>query len=453
MTHAVFYHPPIKNIPLTTAPLAFLHLATPIADGPHSLTLVDGRVEDDPVGALLDALSDAEVMLVSAMPGSQIATALDACAAARERYPELPIFWGGPHPSVAPESTISSPLVSGVLVGRGEFTINDILSHYADPVAASEIPNFIFKDRAGEIHRGPLVRFGRRPPNPPDFQLLSGVEPYVCQTRRSRRMIDYISSFGCPHRCTFCSEPITSGSLWSCMDAETLVNEIVKLKLLFGIDGILFQDAKFVTDKRRLVDFCMLLIDSDVSVNWMATICSTDIPAFERDGVLDLMQRSGCEQVFIGAEAAAAETLEQYRKSVEAEGTYRIAKLLWEQYDILPHFSYIIGYPMENMDQVTATLALRQSICELVGAPTGELGLYNPVEGSSYAAANAHHFRFPTSLEDWSDFSYSSQTLYANPSRELDQLLFRHNVKLRRMFPSMDHHKTYDIWQNQVPSL
>lgn len=450
MTKATFYHPPIANIPLLTVPLAYLHLATALKASPHTLELVDGRLEADPIPALLRSLENSDLMLVSAMPGSQIASALQACAAAREAFPELPIFWGGPHPSVDPESTIASELVSGVVVGRGEFTIAELLDSRGDAEAASLVPNLLVKRRDGTILRTPRVRFSNRPPTPPDFRLLDDIEPYVCQTRRSERMIDYISSFGCPHHCTFCSEPVTSGGNWSCMDAETLVEAVIELQELYGIDGILFQDAKFVTDKVRLARFCSLLIEREVQINWMATMCSTDVARFEKEGILDLMHRSGCEQVFIGAEAASPEILKQYRKTVKADGTFQIARLLWEEYDILPHFSYIIGYPIESLEQVAATLALHFAICELVGFPTGELGLYNPVANTPFAAANAHHFHMPETLQEWSLYSYTAQTLYAKPSREVDRALFQQYVKLRRRFPKIDHRKTYDVWQRQV---
>ncbi len=447
MTRALFYHPPIENIPLLTVPLAFLHLATPLQGSDHQIELVDGRVEKDPIAALLRKLPSADILLISAMPGSQIATALAACAAVREVAPDFPIFWGGPFPSVEPNQTIAAPVVSGVLVGRGEFTIGQLLSNYRDEAALAELPNLLFKNRDGAIVRGPKVNFATHKPIPPDFALLPDIEPYVCQTRRSQRMIDYISSFGCPHRCTFCTEPVISGSRWSCMDAPVLLDQVQLLVERYGIDGILFQDAKFVTDRRRLLEFCQGLIDRQLHINWIATACSTDIFWLHEKGLLQLMRESGCEQLFIGAEAASAETLSKYRKTIEGEGTYRVAKLLWQEYDILPHFSYVISYPIEDMEQVQKTLFLHQAICELVQSPTGELGIYNPVPQTIFFQEYQHHFTVPQSLDGWAHFNYFSQQLYSNPSSELERMLFKHHVKIRRMFPHVESYKTFDVWQ------
>lgn len=449
MTRAVFYHPPVENIPLLTLPLAFLHLATALEGTPHTLTLVDGRVEPDPIGRLLNQVRDSDLLLVTSMPGSQIAAALHACRAVRAVAPELPIFWGGPLPSVDPERTVASPFVSGVIVGRGEFTIADLLHSYRDDAALSRIPNLWFKNRRGEVVRGPRQSFSDQKPRPPNFGLLKDVDPYVCQTRRSRRMLDYISSFGCVHHCAFCCEPVVAGSRWSGMDAGVLVEQVRALVARYGIDGILFQDAKFVADRKRLVEFCRGLIDSQTRVNWISTACSTDIPSLHERGILKLMRDSGCEQLFIGAEAASRETLQKYKKSVEAEGVYRVAKLLWEEYSILPHFSYVISYPIEDMEQVKKTLYLHQSICEIVGAPTGELGLYNPVPQTEFFQTYQHHFKTPATLDEWSGFSYFGQQLYKNPSPELERLLFQHHIKIRRMFPKVESYKTFDVWQER----
>jgi radical SAM superfamily enzyme YgiQ (UPF0313 family) len=448
MTRAVFYHPPILRSPLTTLPLAYLHLATPLRDTAHRIELVDGRLEADPIAALLGRLDDADLLLVSAMPGSQIETGLAACAAARRARPDLPIWWGGPHPSVAPEITASSPLVSGVIVGRGEFVIGELLEAVADgPDALLRVPNTVFRDARGALSRGPGVSFADRPPAPPDLGLLASVEPYLCQTRCSNRMLDYISSFGCPHRCTFCSEPVTSGARWSCMDAATLVGEIAGFVARYRIDGLLFQDAKFVTDRPRLVDICRGLIRAAPGIHWMATACTTDVDSLHADGTLALMRDAGCEQLFIGAEAATAETLRLYRKTVTADGTYRTAKLLWSEYGILPHFSYVLGYPVEDLDRIQQTLALHEAICELVGRPTGELGIYNPVVGTKFLAQNAHHFHVPEDLEGWGRFDYYGQGLQRTPSKELSRLLFQHHVKVRRKYPHVAAHQTLDVWQ------
>lgn len=449
MSRAVFYHPPIAGAPLVTSPLAYLYLATALKLTEHRLELLDGRVLKNPIAKLLERLDGAEAMLVSAMPGSQVSLALAACAAARAAHPELPIYWGGSLASVDPERTLACPLVSGVVVGRGELGIADLLAARGDPAALEAVPNLSFKDRAGRVRHGPRAPLNGAAPRPPDYGLLQDIEPYICQTRRSRRMIDYVSSFGCPHRCAFCSEPITSGSRWAAMGADETLEAILELHARYAVDGVLFQDARFVSDPDRLIRFCRGLVAAGAPLRWISTACTTDVLRLEEEGALGLLRDSGCEQLFIGAEAASPETLREYRKAVTSEGTYRVAQLLWGRYGILPHFSYVIGHPVESLEQVEKTLHLHRRICELVGAPTGELGIYNPVPNTAFLEAHRQHYRVPHDLAGWAAFDYSGQALHANPSPELSKLLFRHHVTLRRMFPKVPPYVTFDVWQDR----
>lgn len=449
MTQALFYHPPIEQNPLLTAPLAYLHLAAPLKGSNHEIALVDGRILKNPIDVLLENLTHKEILLVSVMPGSQIATALEACQEVRRHYPQLPIIWGGSHPSLDPGGTLRSPMVSGVVIGRGEFIIESILDAINNPESLKKIPNLRFKTKNQGIIHGPGRSFMNRPPGAVDFTRLDSIEPYLCQTRRSRRMLDYISSFGCPNRCSFCCEPVITGSRWSSMDAQLMVSEITYLKEKFNIDGILFQDANFVTDRKRLLDFCDLLIQKKPGINWISTACLADIFEFHHSGYLERMKASGCEMLFLGAEAASEETIKKYKKRLKAEDTCRIARLLWEEYDIFPHFSYVISYPIEDTDAVRRTLSLHLNICEIVKSPTGELGFYNPTMGTPFLKENKDHFIIPGELEGWAKFNFLNQNLYRQPSAELTNLLFRHHFKLRRMFPKVESYKTFDIWQEQ----
>ena len=449
MARAVFFHPPIRNIPLLTLPLAFLHLATGLDGTRHRIRLVDGRLEPDPIGALLEALPGADVLLVTTMPGSQVEGAVAACTAARQAHPDLPIVWGGTLPSLEPATTLRSGLATAVMVGRCDRKLAAVLDALDGIIDRADIPDVWWQSPQGPPVQGPAGRRERQPPRRPRLDLLASVEPYICQTRNSRRMLDYISSFGCPHLCTFCSEPMTSGGSWSAMDADILVDAVADTVDAHGLDGVLFQDAKFTAHEKRLVAFCNGLLERDVNINWIATACGADIQRFHANGVLKLMRRAGCEQLFIGAEAASPDTLAEYRKTVDGEESFVVAELLWNRYGILPHYSYVIGHPIESLDQVQQTLDLHEAVCDLVGAPTGELGYYAPVPGTAFLRKHIEHFNVPDTLIGWARFNYFTQDLHKKPSKALAQRVFAHHLKIRRKYPHIESYVSFDVWQEQ----
>ena len=428
MAKALFYHPDIEKNPLITAPLAFLHLTTSLKRTRHEITLIDGRLVHNQEAVVIEELRDKDVLLISAMPGSQIRSALKICREARKHYPGIPILWGGSHPSSDPERTAASEYVDGVVIGRGEDIIGDILDSLDDPAWLRNIPNTIFKDNNGSLIKGPEKDFMYSSPVAPDYSLLGDIEPYICQTRKSRRMIDSISSFGCPNSCSFCYERAVYNGRWVGIDAHMLVEQIEYLKNSFDIDGVLFQDANFVVDRKRLVDFCNLLSARTLGIGWISTARLSDIDDFHKRGYLRLMRDSGCEMLFLGAEAASEQTIKKYKKGINAEETAQLAELLWNEYDIFPHFSYVISYPIETMEDVQRTLDLHSSICDLVNSPTGELGFYTPTMGTPFLEENRDVFKIPQDLEGWADFDFLNQNLYANPCRELEKVLFRHHL-------------------------
>ncbi|NOQ70367.1 MAG: hypothetical protein GQ574_00070 [Crocinitomix sp.] len=450
MVRVVFYHPPIINNYLVTAPLAYLHLQKGLEGSGHAMELIDGRVVDNPIEELLKVAANVDAILVGTMPGTQVKTSLEAISVVKEKYPNIVVIYGGALPTVAPLPTIKHELVDIVIQGRGELSIAELLSALGDFEKLRQIPNIYLKDENNEIVRGPVKSYKKEPLLIPQYdKYISDYEPYYLTSRRSTRMIDYISSIGCPFSCSFCSETAEGVAGWNGVPAIELVDHLVALKERYGADGVLFQDALFVAHKQRLHDFCDLMIEREVNLNWICTARLSDIDSMHKKGILEKMKIAGCEMLFLGAEAATEETLKIYKKGIKAVDTVRIAKLLWEEYQILPHFSYVLSYPVESMESVKKSLELHFEISELIGAPSGELGYYNPVYGTQYIKEFQHLYIVPEELEGWADFDFSSQKLYKTQYPELDKEMFRHNIKLRRKFRNVPMYLSYDIWQER----
>jgi radical SAM superfamily enzyme YgiQ (UPF0313 family) len=53
---------------------------------------------------------------------AQLPSAVKAATIIREKYPSLPIVWGGVHATLFPEETCADSLVDIVVIGEGEYT-------------------------------------------------------------------------------------------------------------------------------------------------------------------------------------------------------------------------------------------------------------------------------------------------------------------------------------------
>jgi hypothetical protein len=104
-------------------PLSILALAA-VIEGKEHYEIVDGNVDPRP-GETLDRLMKqdrAELLAVSVMPGPQMVAAIPLCRGFREKYPGVPIVWGGYFPSLYPDAALRAEYVDFVARAQGELT-------------------------------------------------------------------------------------------------------------------------------------------------------------------------------------------------------------------------------------------------------------------------------------------------------------------------------------------
>ncbi len=95
-----------------TMPLALLAVGSALDRSRYSVAIVDGRLERDPLGALLSRIDGSTVCLgISVLTGSPIHDALAVSRAIKSLKPAVPIVWGGWHPSLSPRSVSPNPVL------------------------------------------------------------------------------------------------------------------------------------------------------------------------------------------------------------------------------------------------------------------------------------------------------------------------------------------------------
>lgn len=92
---------------------------------------MDARIERDPLGRLMRELEDALCLGVTVLTGDPIVDALATSRAVKERFPRLPIVWGGWHPSLFPWECLQEPAVDLVVRAQGEETFPEIVARLA----------------------------------------------------------------------------------------------------------------------------------------------------------------------------------------------------------------------------------------------------------------------------------------------------------------------------------
>jgi radical SAM superfamily enzyme YgiQ (UPF0313 family) len=414
-------------------PLSLLAIATlPHAAG-FPVTIVAEDVDPDPVDLVLEACEGALLFGVTSLTGGMIWHGLEMCAKVRERYPDLPIVWGGTHPSIAPEQTIAHPLVDIVVRGQGEAAFMDLVEALYNGRPLESVGSLHFK-RDGEVIETPArptIDIDTLPPLP--FELLD-MERYIAghssQLRNrfaGRRSVTYYSSYGCPFSCHFCSEPLTSNRRWYSKSPEKTVDEIATLKNEYGADLIVIEDPIYFVDVRRVRRISELLVERGVDVWWSATSRLETIRKIDQP-TWDLLKRSGFQQVFIGIESASPTVLKSIGKKYTADDIVEAARILDEQ-EVLLVASYIQGLPVKEKDrpfeevlEEDMRLAAQTILRTYEVNPTASIAvlMYTPYPGSAaYDLSIELGFRPPETLEEFRNFShYTNQVPWMLPEQE-----------------------------------
>src|SRR5215216_2648161 len=95
--HIVLYNP---RAPFFTMPLALVAIGSAIDRARYDVTIVDGRLEADPIARVVEAADGALCLGISVLTGIPIRDALAVTRAVRAKHPRCRIVWGGWHPSL-----------------------------------------------------------------------------------------------------------------------------------------------------------------------------------------------------------------------------------------------------------------------------------------------------------------------------------------------------------------
>ncbi len=165
-----------------------------------------------------------------------------------------------------------------------------------------------------------------------------------------------------------------------------------------GIGEFYIQDDNFTINRKRAIELCRLIIDSNLKVRYKI---SSRVDHLD-DELLGYLKRSGCYRINFGVESGSQKVLDYLQKGIKVEQieeTFRLAKKHG-----ISTFAYImIGTPIETASDYEETESLIRKIkpdhlhCSIC-TPMPETYLYRTLLGEglisedywrSYASAPA----------------------------------------------------------------
>ncbi len=280
----------------------------------------------------------------------------------KQDFPDIPVIFGGIHPTLMPMETLQFDEIDAVCIGEGELTFPEYVGKLEKGISLEGTEGIWYKEN-GKIIKNKVRRLIEDLDSIPfpnwrfwNMDLYLKITPH-------NNMIDMLGSRGCPYNCSYCSNQplrqILPGKYVRFRSAENIVEEIKQLKEQYWQKKfriIYFWDENFLLDKRRFNRFCQLYREEGLhkeimwSVNMRADIITNEWAKTAK--------KAGCHQVRLGIETGSDFIRNKiYKKNISNQQIRKTIEIL-KKNDILMRFNLMFGGPCETVETMNSSIRL-----------------------------------------------------------------------------------------------
>lgn len=343
--------------------------------------------------AVKDILSiDPMFVGFSVITGNQTRESANLSRMLKKEKPELPIIWGGVHPSLLPKETVKEDYIDYVVNGEGDSIIIDIARMFEGKTRAEDILGLCYKRNGIPILNGPRPLIEDLDQLDLDFDLID-VESHLEHEWNNKRVLGFITSRGCPFNCGFCFNQRFNQRRWRAQSDKKVIEKVSYLKDKYGIDGIKFYDDLLFSNPQRAVR----LLEA-INLPWYGEV---RVGMLHDDLVKKLVSKQ-CRELLLGLESGSDRMLKLMNKLQTVEQIKRGIKALTKAPDLKPVGSFIMGMPTESKEETFQTVDLALELSEIHPRMRFSFGFYLPYPGADlYELALKMGFVPPVKTEDW----------------------------------------------------
>jgi len=388
-------------------PLGLLSIsALPLQKGYH-ITIIDQRVDKIWGKSLETALARNPVCVgITCMTGKQILHALEAAKIVR-RHSTAPLVWGGVHTTLLPEQSLENPFVDIVVLREGDITFMELAEALENNRPLSAIQGIYYK-QDGAVIKNPERKFIKNLDELPELPFdLVNVDHYS-SLHIEGTSLDFVTSRGCPLKCSFCYNNYFNKSMWRALSAGETVKRLKHFVNKYRVKTVYFQDDNFFTDLKRIKAILQGIIDEKLQIKWGTLGLRVDTAMRIDDELFSLMEKSGCINVDIGAESGSKRILEMVDKRIKVEDMLAVNRKI-ARYPFIVKYTFIVGFPTETKQEMLSTVKTAlQLVQENKNAYTPTFA-FTPYPGTPmFDFAIQNGFVPPKHLAEWGYFGIDS---------------------------------------------
>jgi anaerobic magnesium-protoporphyrin IX monomethyl ester cyclase len=396
-----------KNVEFHHLPLSLLSIAAPLEHRGVKYEIFDERVED--YVKLREKLVGVTMVGITLFTGYQTCRAYEILEDIKSINDSIIIIAGGPHVTSLPEQTLAAGLVDCAVVGYGDEVFCKLVEYITAHGTAlgNNIPGVGYLDTSGSI----IINKPRNVVNNDYWHNLPydkiDINKYI---NPATELVMYVTTYGCPGKCTFCATPCTRS--WIQKPIELVTTDLRNLYDLYKFKLLIFNDATLFANKKRIFEILNSL-KAFPKIQWCAFSRADEIIKFSKEDLESIKTIGGeLTNLTIGLESGSSRVAENIMK----KGTNHLVKFeecIRKLVDAsIPVLSGLIfGVPGETPEDMENTIKYVSRIRDIYPEFTLSTTFFRPLPGTelfNYLVESGH--KLPSSWKEWA--SHAGQNHY-----------------------------------------
>lgn len=410
-------------------PLGIVYLAAVAEKRGHTVRVIDADVEGYDIDTLSEEIIDKDYDMVGITATSPIFhKAVLLAKGLKTRGFKSPVLIGGEHINIFKKDAVFDCFDYGFF-GESDFSFESFLEAIEENREGDirHIKGMIFWDNGKCVQNaaGESVEDLNRLLFP-SLHLLK-LDAYVMTFAKfkSRRYLPILASRGCPFKCVYCSEPLTSPTV-RFRSPEDVVDEMEKWHRELNISHFFFIDSNITLRRSQIEGICRELLKRRLKISWEGW---TRANMIDRD-LLKLMKEAGMIRISYGIESGDPEILKIIKKEVSHADMLNAFKIT-DEVGIEPACSLMIGLPGETRASAERTIEFVRNIPQILYS---NLSIANPYPGTemyNWALSGKHGLKLH--IRDHSEYRrYDNSPISVNDLSQ-DDLVRLQKVGLLRI--------------------
>lgn len=314
---------------------------------------IDEYVEKDVLGLVDEFIKELEPPYIF---GFSVFTAAYKNAINRSRqlkrlYPDSVVIFGSVHPTALPEEVLQHDHIDIVFRGEADRLLPELYRSIKEGRDYSKLPNISFRKNGKIVHneRETIIK---------DINSLPPF-PYHLFNPKHYDMGVIVSSRGCPYKCIFCSNRVTTGFTYRYRPPEVVVEEIEMLNKKYGRASIQILDDNFLVNKKRIYDLLEIIrrkgLEKKMTFNFQARGDNVNYQ------VLKDLYDGGFKSIFFGIETASEEIMKTIQKGETVKQCLEAVKMA-KKIGYFVSATFIYALPGETHKDRMAAVKLSKEI-------------------------------------------------------------------------------------------